>query len=126
MIDLIDHRILWTMVATTKPSRACWSGTSGNKKSGFLMKDAPLTCPKCGEVKDWKCLNDPSANIEPDHNQLLGVVLACIPFLVYLELIASLVLMAISLPVRLNRLKNQFCLDYRCEKCGYRKHYKPD
>ena len=88
------------------------------------MKDAPLACPKCGGVKDWKCLNDPSANIQPDYNYpLLGAALAFIPLL---GIIAALVQMVISLPVRLKRLKNRIFLDYRCEKCGYRMHYKSD
>ena len=26
------------------------------------MKNAPFACPKCGEEKGWRCLNDPADN----------------------------------------------------------------
>ena len=74
-----------------------------------MAKTAPFNCPKCGEEKEWKCLNDPtddrSGNVARSFIQAgFGLLGAGIFSLFY----------------KGSRLK------YRCGKCGFTSTYSPD
>lgn len=73
------------------------------------MKEAPMTCPKCGADKEWRCTNDPTNN---DMNPLAKSLIYT-NFGLVGEFIAKL-------------LYKGKKLKYHCEKCGFQGTYSPD
>ena len=73
------------------------------------MKSAPFECPKCGEEKGWKCLNDPSASEMSRGKQAV--------------IQAGFGLLGVSIAKAFHKGKP---LKYRCDKCGYEATFKPD
>ncbi len=73
------------------------------------MKSAPFSCPKCGEEKGWRCQNDPIDNGMSRGKQAL--------------IEGGFGLLGLAIAKLFYKGKP---LEYRCEKCGYSKRYKPD
>ena len=79
-------------------------------KGDIGMKNgAPFACPKCGEEKGWKCLNDPT------NNEMGNVARAVIQ--------SAFGLLGVGIAKLFYRGKK---LKYRCEKCGFEGSYKQD
>ena len=73
------------------------------------MKNAPFECPKCGEEKGWRCLNDPADDEMGRGKQAI--------------IQGAFGLLGLALAKAFYKGKP---LVYRCDKCGYTEKYKPD
>ncbi len=73
------------------------------------MKEAPFECPKCGEEKGWKCLNDPSNNEMSRFKQAL--------------IQSGFGSLGLGIAKAIYKGKP---LKYHCDKCGYEASFKPD
>ena len=73
------------------------------------MKNAPFACPKCGEEKDWHCLNDPSDNEMGRGKQAV--------------IQGAFGLVGLAIAKSMHKGKK---LKYRCDKCGFEETYRPD
>ena len=71
------------------------------------MKNAPFECPRCGEEKGWRCLNDPS------DNEMGRVKQAVIQ--------SSFGLLGLALAKAFHKGKP---LRYHCDKCGFESTFK--
>ena len=73
------------------------------------MKNAPFACPKCGEEKGWRCLNDPAENEMGRGRQAV------------IQGAFGLIGLAIAKAAYKGKK-----LKYHCDKCGFEEMYKPD
>lgn len=73
------------------------------------MKSAPMECPKCGETKGWRCLNDPAGREMKRGTQAVIQV--------------GFGLLGLGIAKLLSR---RSALKYHCDSCGYEAVYKPD
>ena len=83
-----------------------------------MAKDiAPVSCPKCGEEKGWRCLNapDPSEDQQPKHRQ---------GFLYYL--LDHMGLLGLFGQIAVDAAHGNGKALYHCDKCGYEEKYDFD
>ena len=73
------------------------------------MKNAPFACPKCGEEKGWRCLNDPSDNEMSRGKQAV--------------IQGTFGLLGLAVAKSMHKGKK---LKYHCDACGFEETYKPD
>lgn len=73
------------------------------------MKNAPFECPKCGEEKGWRCLNDPTKNEMSRGKSAL------------IQASTGLLGLAVA-----NAFRKGQKLKYHCDKCGFEGTFKPD
>ena len=89
------------------------------------MKNAPLFCPKCGEEKGWRCLNDPTVNIQLENEHPLADAAVASIFPVVGTVLAFFAMIK-GLWIRLKQLWNKLFLVYKCDKCGYKGFFHAD
>lgn len=95
------------------------------ERRGIRMKSAPFSCPKCGTEKEWRCLNDPTVNIQMENGHpIAGAAVASI--LPIIGFFFGLLQIFMGLGIRLKQLWNKLFLVYKCEKCGYKGFFRAD